>query len=118
MVRQLDTLFSSFDEWVGTGLGRMAIHNVFELSEEHLDREVAKEVFIIADKWFDKSRNLALVGLRAGAKAAGRCGLDRAKEQYEALANREQALIEAMREMNTRGIPVLWNFQVDRNEDK
>jgi tetratricopeptide (TPR) repeat protein len=95
MVRELDVIFAGFTNWMGVGLGRMAIHGVFELSLVHPDRDVAEAVFTIADNWFGRSHDLAWVGLKAGSEAAYRCELNTIGERYDALANKERARIDA-----------------------
>ena len=94
--RQLDTIFQGFDDWIGIGLGRMAIHEVFELAQSHPDATSASEAFALADKWFQRSQDLALVGLEAGEKAAHRCGQTGKAQKYEELARAERLRIEAM----------------------
>jgi tetratricopeptide (TPR) repeat protein len=102
MVRELDVIFAGFTNWMGIGLGRIAIHHAFELALEHPDRDAAQSIFIIADNWFGKSvrsnnlaANLAWVGLDAGARAAERCGLTTDAARYTALANQERTRIDA-----------------------
>lgn len=94
--RQLDMTFTAFDDWIGAGLGRMAIHEVFELSLSHPDAAEATQAFALADSWYQRSHDLALVGIEAGARAARRCGLlDKAME-YEHIAAREQERIDKL----------------------
>jgi tetratricopeptide (TPR) repeat protein len=95
MVRELDVIFAGFTNWMGVGLGRMAIHGGFELALAHPDRVMAQSVFTIADNWFGRSGDLAWVGLKAGAAAAYHCGLNTIGDRYDALANQEQARIDA-----------------------
>ena len=94
--RQLDTNFKSFDDWIGVGLGRIAIHEVFELALSHPDLASACEAFDIADKWFRRSQDLAFVGLEAGEKAAIHCGRTEKAKRYKELACAERERIDAM----------------------
>jgi hypothetical protein len=94
--RKLDTSLEGFDDWIGVGLGRMAIHEVFELAQSHPDAALASEAFALADKWFQRSQDLALVGLEAGEKAARHCCLADKAQKYEELARAERIRIEAM----------------------
>lgn len=94
--QKLDTTLAAFDEWVGVGLGRMAIQEVFELSISHPDATDASRAFGIADRWFQRSRDLALVGMEAGFKAAQRCGLTQKAREYERIAAIERKRIDDM----------------------
>ncbi|TXT39458.1 MAG: hypothetical protein FD138_70 [Planctomycetota bacterium] len=94
--QQLDTTLAAFDDWVGVGLGRMAIHEVFELSFSHPDAADASHAFAIADRCFQRSRDLALVGMDAGAKAARRCGLVQKAKEYERIADLERNRIDEL----------------------
>ncbi|NOK60906.1 MAG: hypothetical protein GFH27_549289n112 [Chloroflexi bacterium AL-W] len=76
MARHLDTLLSSSDEWIGYGLGRMTIHNVCKLALAHPDLPAAQEAFALADHWFARSNDLALVGRETAVQAAERCELE------------------------------------------
>lgn len=91
--RQLDEVFAGFDRWVGLGLGRIAIHKAFELAETHPDLESARRAFQIADSWYQRSHDLALVGREAAVRAAVRCGLNDQQTCYESLATAERARI-------------------------
>lgn len=93
---KLDETFASIDEWVGVGLGRMAIHQVFELALSHPDTADANQAFSLADRWFQRSRDLALVGMESGAKAAQRCGLTEKAKEYEQMARTERQRISAL----------------------
>lgn len=98
--RQLDTTLAAFDDWIGVGLGRMAIHEVFELSLSHPQTADACDAFSLADQWFHRSRDLALVGMEAGAKAAQRCGLvDKANEYKQIAAIERKRIDDMMREI-------------------
>ena len=94
--RQLDTTFAAFDEWIGVGLGRMAIHEVFELSLSYPETVGARDAFSLADCWFQQSRDLALVGMESGAKAAKRCNLADKVIEYERMATVERNRIDDM----------------------
>jgi tetratricopeptide (TPR) repeat protein len=94
--QKLDTTLAAFDDWIGVGLGRMAIHEVFELSFSHPDAADASLAFALADRWFQRSRNLALVGMEAGVKAARRCGLAQKAKEYEDIAAIERKRIDEM----------------------
>lgn len=94
--QKLDATLASFDDWVGVGLGRMAIHEVFELSISHPDAADASRAFELADRWFQRSRDLALVGMEAAIKAAQRCGLTQKAREYEIIAAEERKRIEEM----------------------
>lgn len=92
--QELDCVFTAFDDWRTVGLGRMAIHEVFELSQVHPNLDDACEAFTLADRWFQVSGNLAFVGMQAGAKAAERCGLKDQVEEYERIAAEERRRID------------------------
>lgn len=94
--QKLDATLAAFSKWVGLGLGRMAIHEVFELSISHPDATDASRAFGIADRWFQRSRDLALVGMEAGFKAAQRCGLTQKASEYEHIAAIERKRIDDM----------------------
>lgn len=94
--QKLDTTLATFDDWVGVGLGRMAIREVFELSVSHPDAADASRAFALADRWFQRSRDLALVGMEAGVKAARRCGLTKKAREYENIAAIERKRINEM----------------------
>lgn len=96
MARQLDILISSFDKWIGYGLGRKAIHNVFKLALAHPDLQAAREAFTLADSWFAKSNDLPFVGREAAVQAAERCDLEGKTAFYRELARQERARIDAM----------------------
>lgn len=96
LVRELDKAFSNFDEWKGVGLGHMAIHGVYEVSADHPNLKEAREILKIADRWFKKSKNIALVGLEAGVRAARRCDLPRREKKLQKLADAENRRIKAM----------------------
>ncbi|WP_442511011.1 hypothetical protein SH528x_002666 [Novipirellula sp. SH528] len=91
---ELDTVLAAFDDWIGVGLGRMAVQEVFELSLSHPQTASACDAFSLADQWFQRSRDLALVGMELGAKAASRCGLSDKTEQYEQIAALERKRIK------------------------
>ncbi len=92
--RQLDATFCNFDDWIGVGLGRMAIHETFELAAAHPDPSEARAIFALADGWYARSNDLALVGLEAAVRAAQHCELSDATERYEKLATAERTRIE------------------------
>ncbi|MCA9037310.1 MAG: hypothetical protein KDA91_19375, partial [Planctomycetaceae bacterium] len=69
---------------------------VFELSISHPDAADASRAFWLADRWIQRSRNLALVGLEAGATAARRCGLAEKAREYENIAAIERKRIDEM----------------------
>jgi hypothetical protein len=94
--QQLDATFAVCDDWIGLGLGRMAIHEVFELSLAHPEKAAAIIAFGLADRWFQRSRDLALVGMESAANAARRCGLEEKAKEFAQLADRERKRIEAM----------------------
>ncbi len=94
--QKLDTTLATFDDWVGVGLGRMAIHEVFELSISHPDAADAFRAFAMADRWFQRSRDLALVGMDAGVKAARHCGLAQEAKEYENIAAIERKRLDEM----------------------
>lgn len=94
--RQLEETFGKFDNWTEVGLGRMAIHDMFELSLTHPELSAAREAFLIADRCLQRSRQLALIGLEAAAKAAQRCGFADEAERYNHLATAERERIDAM----------------------
>lgn len=94
--RRLDTTLASFDDWIGLGLGRMAIHEVFELSLLHPEVADAYDAFSLANRWFERSRDLALVGMESGAKAAQRCGLVDKANEYNRIAGIERKRIDDM----------------------
>lgn len=94
--QQLDATFAAFDGWVGVGLGRMAIDDVFELSEMHPDATAARAAFQFADGWYQRSRDLALTGMETAVRAARRCGWEEQACSYAALAAAEQQRIDAM----------------------
>ncbi|RYD84011.1 MAG: hypothetical protein EOP84_06690 [Verrucomicrobiaceae bacterium] len=92
--RQLDSAFAASDRWIGYGLGRMSIHEVFELSLAHPEASGATAAFHLADRWFQRSRDLAWVGMEAGAKAAKHCSLVDKAMEYEAIAAAERKRID------------------------
>ena len=92
----LDEEFAGFESWIGVGLGRIAIHKVFELAESHPDADSATRTFKIADGWHNRSGDLALVGMEAGQRAASRCGLGKQASRYEAMTVAERERIAAM----------------------
>ena len=92
--RQLDAVFATFDRWIGYGLGRMSIHEVFELSLAHPEASGAAAAFLLADRWFQRSRDLAWVGMEAGAKAARHWGLADKAREYESIAAAERKRID------------------------
>ncbi|MCA9173984.1 MAG: hypothetical protein KDB14_05800 [Planctomycetales bacterium] len=94
--RQLDATLAVFDDWIGVGLGRIAIQEVFELSLSHPELADASEAFTLADRWFQRSRDLALVGMESGAKAAQRCGLVDKANEYNQIADIERQRINDM----------------------
>lgn len=94
--RQLDTTLAAFDDRIGVGLGRMAIHEVFELSRSHPQTDDAREAFSLADGWFHRSGDLAFNWMEAGAKGAQRCGLIDKAQEYEHMADIEQKRIDEM----------------------
>ena len=96
MARHLDTLLSSSDEWIGYGLGRMAIESVFKLALIHPDLHAAREAFALADSWLAMSNDLPLIGREAAMQAAERCGLEEKTAFYKELAQQERARIDAM----------------------
>ena len=55
--RKLDSTLAAFDDWVGVGLGRMSIHEVFELSLSHPDAADAFQAFSLGDLWFQRNRS-------------------------------------------------------------
>lgn len=66
--RQFDTTLAAFDDWIGVGLVRRAIHEVFELSLSHPETADGCEAFSLADRWFQRSRSLALVGMESATQ--------------------------------------------------
>ena len=99
--QRLDGALDAFDDWIGLGLGRMAIHEVFELAVAHPDLRAALQVFQLADKWYGRSHDLAMVGLQSAVAAAQRCGVAEKAHEYQALAEAEQKRIDEMlREMS------------------
>lgn len=74
----------------------MAIHEVFELSLSYPETVGARDAFSLADCWFQQSRDLALVGMESGAKAAKRCNLADKVIEYERMATVERNRIDDM----------------------
>ncbi|MEM8531084.1 MAG: hypothetical protein AAGF95_09595 [Chloroflexota bacterium] len=94
MARHLDKLLARFDKWIGYGLGRMAIHNVFKLALAHPDLQAARATFALADSWFARSNDLPFVGRESAMQAAERCGLAEKTAFYRELALQERARID------------------------
>lgn len=94
IVKQIDEIFTSWDEWIGVGLGRDAIHQIFELAGKHPNINSAKEAFTIADNHFTTSKDIAYVGLEAAEKAAKHCKLKEMQKKYKLLAEKEKKRIE------------------------
>lgn len=93
-VFELDSTLAAFDDWIGVGLGRMTIHEVFELAICHPVQDDARMAFKLADTWFQRSHDLALIGMEAARKAAGRCGLSEKLREYENMAAIERERIK------------------------
>lgn len=92
----LDKEFANFDRWIGMGLGRNATHTVFEFAKAHPDRDIAIRMFRIADGWYQRNNDLALVEIEAGVEAAARAGLMDERKRYEFLAAEELKRIESL----------------------
>lgn len=96
VVRQLNTVFSQFDDWKNVGLGRMAIHEAFALSLASDDLDTAREIFRIARSWAGKCHGIAFVGLTAAWKAAEKCGYNIQAKRYKKMANKERRRIDKL----------------------
>ena len=94
--QRLGEVLAEFDDWIGIGLGRMAIHEVFELAATLSDKAVARRAFTLADSWFKRSSDLALVGLESAAKAALYCGLTEKVAEYKRMVSAERLRINEM----------------------
>jgi len=93
-IKALDQEFKKFNNWKNIGLGRMSIHEGFNYILATNDIDIAKEAFVIVDRWFNEMDSIAYVGLKAGRKAAKKCGfLDKAKI-YKKLKIKEKQRID------------------------
>lgn len=94
IVQQLDQIFATFDRWKDIGLGRIAIHETFELSLASEEQELARQIFNIAHEWAKQCDGIAWVGLQAAWKAAEKCDFTEQAHQYRQLADAERKRID------------------------